>query len=98
MHNPRKIPHSALPCAALVFRLTPFSSSLKFFKLTPDGKSLVFASAGAATGFVGYKLPLGKPSRASRHSSPKLRPQRTASPPTAKARTPFSSARAASRR
>lgn len=46
---------------ARTVRLTPFSSVVQFFKLTPDGKSLVFASAGAATGFVGYKIPLGKP-------------------------------------
>ena len=47
--------------AARTVRLTPFSSSVVFAKLTPDGKSFVFASVGAATGFVGYKLPLGKP-------------------------------------
>jgi tricorn protease len=47
--------------SARTVRLTPFSSALQFFKLTPDGKSLVFASAGAATGFVGYKISLGKP-------------------------------------
>ena len=46
--------------AARTVRLTPFSSGLQFYKLTPDGKSFVFASVGAATGFVGYKLPLGK--------------------------------------
>lgn len=47
--------------AARTIRLTPFSSGVQFYRLTPDGKSLVVASAGATTGFTGYKLPLGKP-------------------------------------
>jgi tricorn protease len=47
--------------AARTVRLTPFSSVVRFFTLTPDGKSFIFASVGATTGFVGYKLPLGKP-------------------------------------
>jgi tricorn protease len=47
--------------ASRTVRLTPFSSSVQFFKLTPDGQSLVVASVGPTTGFVGYKVPLGKP-------------------------------------
>lgn len=50
---------------ARTIRLTPFSSSVAFSKLTPDGKSLIFASVGRTTGFVGYKLPLGRPGLAS---------------------------------
>jgi hypothetical protein len=82
--------------AARTVRLTPFSSVVQFFTLTPDSKSLVFASAGATTGFVGYKIPLGKPGLAPLFT--KALPAAAASPSMAKGRTSFSLARAASRR
>lgn len=42
-------------------RLTTHSQADTPQAFTPDGKSFVFASVGATSGFVGYKLPLGKP-------------------------------------
>ena len=60
--------------AARTVRLTPFSSGVQTFKVTPDGKSLVFASVGPTTGFVGYKMPLGRPG---------IAPLFTKAPPTA---------------
>lgn len=47
--------------AARTVRLTPFSSSVVYAKLTPDGQSLIFANVGVTTGFSAYRLPLGRP-------------------------------------
>ena len=51
-------------------RISPFSASLLYVAVAPDGKSLLLVTMSATAGMVGYRINLGRPGMAAAFNKP----------------------------